>query len=286
MSMKNSTKSKNINSNQLNNIIKGSDTLLKLFSCLIIAVIICILIGKYAFKNGNLTCDHYVFNTYLYIILAILIIFIVVLINDQYGIFNNLILWMMSGGTMRIYMVFIIYIILIFALTYALMTVNPTNIIASNLIWLLVLIFIAFIIIPTIWFGRLTGVVGIAGILTLVITIVVGLLGYYNGDSIVIFNWDIYLNYALMILIAIIILGPYFISTSEGMNNFIVVISFISLIIFILLLLANHKKLKENADKCIDGKVVPNYPLESYGIVIKIVNIFQDLINILGRSQR
>jgi hypothetical protein len=284
--MKNSTKSKNINSNQLNNIIKGSDTLLKLFSCLIIAVIICILIGKYAFKNGNLTCDHYVFNTYLYIILAILIIFIVVLINDQYGIFNNLILWMMSGGTMRIYMVFIIYIILIFALTYALMTVNPTNIIASNLIWLLVLIFIAFIIIPTIWFGRLTGVVGIAGILTLVITIVVGLLGYYNGDSIVIFNWDIYLNYALMILIAIIILGPYFISTSEGMNNFIVVISFISLIIFILLLLANHKKLKENADKCIDGKVVPNYPLESYGIVIKIVNIFQDLINILGRSQR
>uniref|UniRef100_A0A6C0EZY9 Inhibitor of apoptosis-promoting Bax1 n=1 Tax=viral metagenome TaxID=1070528 RepID=A0A6C0EZY9_9ZZZZ len=286
MSMKNSTKSKNINSNQLNNIIKGSDTLLKLFSCLIIAVIICILIGKYAFKNGNLTCDHYVFNTYLYIILAILIIFIVVLVNDQYGIFNNLILWMMSGGTMRIYMVFIIYIILIFALTYALMTVNPTNIIASNLIWLLVLIFIAFIIIPTIWFGRLTGVVGIAGILTLVITIVVGLLGYYNGDSIVTFNWNIYLNYALMILIAIIILGPYFISTSEGMNNFIVVISFISLIIFILLLLANHKKLKENADKCIDGKVVPNYPLESYGIVIKIVNIFQDLINILGRSQR
>jgi len=284
--MKNSTKSKNINSNQLNNIIKGSDTLLKLFSCLIIAVIICILIGKYAFKNGNLTCDHYVFNTYLYIILAILIIFIVVLVNDQYGIFNNLILWMMSGGTMRIYMVFIIYIILIFALTYALMTVNPTNIIASNLIWLLVLIFIAFIIIPTIWFGRLTGVVGIAGILTLVITIVVGLLGYYNGDSIVTFNWNIYLNYALMILIAIIILGPYFISTSEGMNNFIVVISFISLIIFILLLLANHKKLKENADKCIDGKVVPNYPLESYGIVIKIVNIFQDLINILGRSQR
>lgn len=291
MSMKNSTKSKNITSdkitsNQLNNIIKGSDTLLKLFCCIIIAFIICILIEKYAFKNGNLTCDHYVFNTYLYIILAILIIFIVVLINDQYGIFNNLILWMMSGGTMRIYLVFIIYLILIFALTYALMSVNPTNIIASNLIWLLLLTFIAFLIIPTIWFGRLNGVVGIAGILTIVITIGVGLLGYYYGDSIVTFNWDTYLNYALMILIAIMIIGPHFITTSEGMNNFIVVVSFISLIIFILLLLSNHKKLKQNADKCIDGKMIPNYPVESYGIVIKIVNIFQDLINILARSKR
>ena len=291
MSMKNSIKSKNIqskniNSNQLNNIIKGSDTLLKLFSCLIIAVIICILISQNAFKNGILTCNNYVFNTYLYIILAILIMFIVVLVNDQYGIFNNLILWMISGGTMRIYMIFIIYLILIFALTYALMSVNPTNIIASNLIWLLLLIFIAFLIIPTIWFGRLTGIVGIAGILTIVITIGVGLLGYYYGDSIVTFNWDRYLNYALIILIAIMIIGPHFITTSEVMNNFIVVVSFISLIIFILLLLSNHKKLKQNADKCIDGEVVPNYPLESYGIVIKIVNIFQDLINILARSKR
>jgi len=284
--MKNSTKSKNITSDKINNIIKGSDTLLKLFSCLIIAFIICILIEKYAFKNGNLTCDHYIFNTYLYIVLAILIMFIVVLINDQYGIFNNLILWMISGGTMRIYLIFIIYLIVIFALTYALMSVNPTNIIASNLIWLLLLTFIAFLIIPTIWFGRLTGVVGIAGILTIAITISVGLLGYYYGDSIVTFNWDRYLNYALMILIAIMILGPYFITTSEGMSNFIVVVSFISLIIFILLLLSNHKKLKQNADKCIDGKVVPNYPVESYGIVIKIVNIFQDLINILARSKR
>ena len=52
MSMKNSTKSKNITtdkitSNQLNNIIKGSDTLLKLFCCIIIAFIICILILRY-----------------------------------------------------------------------------------------------------------------------------------------------------------------------------------------------------------------------------------------------
>lgn len=58
-----------------------------------------------------------------------------------------------------------------------------------------------------------------------------------------------------------------------------------SLVIFVLLLLSNHKKLKENADKCIDGKVVPNYPYESFGIFIKMLNIFQDLIRILGLSK-
>jgi hypothetical protein len=43
-------------------------------------------------------------------------------------------------------------------------------------------------------------------------------------------------------------------------------------VIFVLLLLSNHKKLKDNAEKCVDGQVVPNYPVESYSLIIKIVN--------------
>ena len=72
--------------------IKGSNTLIKLFCSLAIVVLICILIGNYAFKSGHLTCDHYVFNTYLYIVLAIVLMFIVVLLNDQTGIFNSLLI--------------------------------------------------------------------------------------------------------------------------------------------------------------------------------------------------
>ena len=64
---------------------------------------------------------------------------------------------------------------------------------------------------------------------------------------------------------------------------FFFIISIISLLIFVLLLLSNHKKLRENSEKCIEGKVVPNYPLESFGLYIKILNIFTDLIRILGR---
>ena len=107
------------NSNMIN-IIKDSNTLMKLFCCLTIVVLICILIGQYAFKNGILTCDHYVFNTYLYIILSILLIFIVVLVNDQTGFFNSFLIWMSQGGIVNIIIIFIIILALLFGLMYKL----------------------------------------------------------------------------------------------------------------------------------------------------------------------
>ena len=258
--------------------IKGSNTLIKLFCSLAIVVLICIMIGNYAFKSGHLTCDHYVFNTYLYIVLAIVLMFIVVLVNDQTGIFNSLLMFMFNGSMIQAIISFIILIIIMFALSYALYHVDPTNILASNAIWLSLIFIIGLTLIPTIMLGRLTDVVGLAGIATLVVTIVVGLLGYYLGDKIVTFNWDLYLSVALFGLLGAILFVPYYITSPETMMTFLYIISIISLIIFILLLLSNHKKLKENSDKCIDGKVVPNYPLESYGIVIKIVAIFKDFI--------
>ena len=278
---------RNSNSNkQLNNIISSNNALLKLFCTLIIIVVICILIGNYAFKNGSLTCDHYVLNTYLYIILAILLVFMVVLINDKYGIFNSFLLWMSQGSMIRIIIIYIILLILLLGLSYALLKVNPNNIVASNTIWTLLILILGILLIPTIWFGRLENVVGIAGISTILITIGVGLLGYYYGDEIVTFDWDKYLNYALMALIGIIFIGMFIIENPETMFNFIFIISILILIIFILLLLSNHKKLKENSEKCIDGKTVPNYPVESFNIFIKMLNIFQELIRIFAMLKK
>jgi len=278
---------RNSNSNkQLNNIISSNNALLKLFCTLIIIVVICILIGNYAFKNGSLTCDHYVLNTYLYIILAILLVFMVVLINDKYGIFNSFLLWMSQGSMIRIIIIYIILLILLLGLSYALLKVNPNNIVASNTIWTLLILILGILLIPTIWFGRLENVVGIAGISTILITIGVGLLGYYYGDEIVTFDWDKYLNYALMALIGIIFIGMFIIENPETMFNFIFIVSILILIIFILLLLSNHKKLKENSEKCIDGKTVPNYPVESFNIFIKMLNIFQELIRIFAMLKK
>ena len=73
VSKNNSINNKVLNNKEFNNIITSSNALLKLFCTLTVTVIICILIGQYAFKNGMLTCDNYILNTYLYIILSILL---------------------------------------------------------------------------------------------------------------------------------------------------------------------------------------------------------------------
>jgi FtsH-binding integral membrane protein len=280
--MSTSKNSNNDFNKKITNSISNSNVLLKMFCCLTIMVLICILIGNYAFKNGILTCDHYVFNTYLYIILSILLVFIVVLLNDYTGFFNSFLVSMSQGN---IFIVMIIPLLLLIGLTHALQSIDPINIFASNIIWLLLIVILSIFIIPIIWLGRLTNVVGLAGILTVLITLIVGIAGYYYGDKIVTFDWDKYLNYALIALIIVSLIGIFFIKDGNTFSLFFLLISIISLAIFVLLLLSNHKKLKENSDKCIDGKVVPNYPYESFGIFIKMLNVFKDLIRILGYSK-
>ena len=169
---------------------------------------------------------------------------------------------------------------------YKLDKVDPQNIVASNIIWIALILLLGFFLIPIIWFGRLNDVVGIAGILTIIITTIVGLLGYYYGDKIVTFDWDKYLIYALWCIMIIIFISLFLITDPIQILLMISLISSISLIIFVLLLLSNHKKLKQNSEKCIDGKTVPNYPVESFRLFIKILNVFQYLIRILGYMKK
>uniref|UniRef100_A0A6C0HLS0 Uncharacterized protein n=1 Tax=viral metagenome TaxID=1070528 RepID=A0A6C0HLS0_9ZZZZ len=258
--------------------INDSNNLLKIFCCLIVIVFIIIAIGHYAFNNGYLTCNHYILNTYLYIVLSIAIIFIVVLLNDRWGIANSFLNLLFSIPIIG----FIILLAIIFGLTYALHSVNPSNIVVSNFIWLTLIIVTGIIMVPIIMFGRLTNVVGLAGLLTICIVLVTGLLGYYLGDKIITFDWDYYLNIAVWILI-IAYLGVYFVS---DIWKYLYILAIVSLVIFVLLLLSNHKKLKDNAENCIDGQVIPNYPVESYSLIIKLVNVMSSLIRILGGRKK
>ncbi len=262
-------------------MIPDNKILLKIFCTLVIIVLVCIAIGHYAFKNGELTCDHYILNTYLYVILAILLIFMMILLNDKYGVFNSLLDFFFYSASSPI-LSFIVMLVLIFGLSYAIVKIPPQNIVASNAVWLLLVMLITLIIIPSIYFGRVSGVVGFAGLITIAVVLATGLVGYYYGDNLITFDWDFYLKWALVAWIVVFMGGMWIVKTPTEIINFIYVMSIASLIIFILLLLSYFKNLKKNANNCVDGKVVPNYPLESWNLIIKIVNIFKDLIDILG----
>jgi hypothetical protein len=262
-------------------MITDNNALLKIFCSLVIIVLICIAIGHYAFKNGELTCDHYILNTYLYVILAIVLIFMLVLLNDKYGMFNKLLDFFFYNSS-SLFLSFIFMLVIIIGLSYAIVHIPPQNILASNAVWLLLIMFITIILIPTIYFGRVSGVVGMAGLITVGVVIATGIVGYYYGDRLISYDWDYYLTYALIAWIVIFIIGMFFVKTPKAMVDFIYIMSIASLIIFILLLISYFKTLKQNANKCVDGQVIPNYPLESWNLIIKIVRVLQDIIRILG----
>ena len=271
---------------QPKNLVSNNENLLYIFCCLVIAVLICISIGHYAFKNGFLTCDHYILNTYLYVILAIVLIILLILLNDRYGIFMSALDYLFYGNYISPFLSLFILIVLIVGLSYAITNIPPENILASNAIWLMLIILISFIIIPCIYFGRITNVLGAAGLGTVAIVIITGLLGYYYGDMIITFDWDYYLGFALVALIIVLFIGMFIPMSVSGRINFIYSTCIIGLIIFVLLLLSYHKNLKQNANKCVDGVMIPNYPLESWSLVIKIVNVLTKLIRILGIRKR
>lgn len=262
-------------------MIPDNNALLKIFCCLVIIVLVCIAIGHYAFKNGELTCDHYILNTYLYVILAVVLIFMLILLNDKYGVFNKLLDFFFYSASSPL-VSFIIMLALIIGLSYAIVHIPPQNIVASNAVWLLLVVLITLILIPGIYFGRVSGVVGMAGLITVGVIIATGLVGYYYGDALITFDWDFWLTVALVGWIVVFFLGMWFVKTAEEAVSFIYIMLFASLVIFILLLISYFKKLKDNAAKCVDGKMVPNYPLESWSLIIKIVNVLVDIIRLLG----
>ncbi len=114
-------------------------------------------------------------------------------------------------------------------------------------------------------------------LITIVITAVVGFIGYKFGKEFITVDFDKYLRWALVALI-VASFGGIFVNNP----NYWYFITIASLIIFSLLLLSYNNTIRKNAETC----KIPNYPDESFGLIIKIVNILQDVMYLLARNRR
>ena len=62
-----------------------------LFGLLAFAIINILAINNYAYdKNGNVHCDNYVLNTYLYVILGFIIMAFIILADDRFKVLSPL----------------------------------------------------------------------------------------------------------------------------------------------------------------------------------------------------
>lgn len=250
----------------------------KLVSCLIIIITICILIATYSFKNGKPTCHNYILNTYLHTILSLLLIFMIVLVNDNYNIIGNLLMNVKKHNLIKIILI-ILFIGLIIGIGIVMSKVKPTNVLLSYILWLSLIISFGILLVLNNLSAKLSNNLTLIFISIIIIIITTALLGFYLGDDIVISSkWDKYLHYILCSIIGTLLISSFLIKNKSKIQNLYYIIYMIIIIIFILLLISNNKDIIDNSLLCNNDKITPSYTIESFSMFMKLINTFINLL--------
>lgn len=238
-----------------------------------------IIIKQTAFKDDKPTCDDYILNTYLYVLLGFLIISTVILATMETGKMEKILGTLYhSIASMILFLFIYIGVIIWFN------TIDPKdNLLLLHIVWLLCILMFSVLIYPHVKLAYLWNILKPAIAVTLFITVTVFYLGLKHGDKIITFDWDKYLKWALLGLIVIYVILMFY--PPNQIQTTLYILSAVSLVIFVLLLLSYNKKLAERAKECYNDNN-PNYPKESMGLVLKIMNIFMNVVRLMGGRRR
>ena len=270
----------NTNNNMLSLLIKpisATSMFLGILGCVIAMIPIILLINNYAYENGKLVCDNYVLNSYLYALLGFCIIGISVFFEQKFRMMH-----VVFGQPLLIVILLLIaYLAVFFVTVYYIKNTNPKHFFTIHLAYFLACFMFGLLLSMILVLGYAIGVLYQAILITIGITIVMAFIGYKYGHLFITVDFDKYLRYALVALIICSLLAPLFI---KDPFTLILSISIPSVIVFSLLLMSFNNQLRKNQKKC----VVPNYPEEAIGLVIKIGNILSDVIRLLlvSRARR
>lgn len=225
-------------------------------------------------KSGKLVCDNYVLNSYLYTALGFCYLALGVIFEQRLKL-----LPMFMSNIFAIIVFIVCYIIIMLLLFKAIRDTDPEHFVEINIYYFLACVVFGMILSFILLFGAKLNILYSAILITLVLTFIMGFIGYKYGHKFISVDFDKYLRYGLWGLIIWSMIAPIIIADNI---NTILSISIPSVVIFCLLLMSYNNKLRENAYKC----VVPNYPNEAIGLVIKIGNILADVIQILTTTRR
>jgi FtsH-binding integral membrane protein len=234
------------------------------------AIINILAINNYAYDaNGKVHCDNYVLNTYLYVMLGFIIMAMVILVDERFEIFSSILLKYGLLGMLGITIVMILFIILLR---------STQNQFLAHTYWFIVLVILGCLLsIPIQLYGMIDmNIIYIGFAITILITGVMGYIGYKYGKAFITTNFDNYLTWALILLVLASFAGLFI-----NIPNYWVYISIAGVIIFSLLLLSYNNKIRKNGETC----KVPNYPSESFGLIIKIANLLQDVLYLVARTR-
>jgi FtsH-binding integral membrane protein len=232
-----------------------------LINYFLISVIICIILLFSAFNNFKLTCNNYILNTYLYLILSFFIVYIYLQLLNFYKINIKTTLAFLGS--------FILTLILIVSITL----LSPQQILLKHSLWLLFLGFIALSFQPL--YNRLNkNLIKSTFLATVLIATILSLFAQFF-PNLISFSLGPILFIALLSVILVEILNIFFFKKEDSIKNQ-KWISIFCIFLFSLFILYDTKVLLLHQKTCI----IPDYINESLKLFLDMINMFVNLLRL------
>ena len=217
-------------------------------------------ISRSAFKGSQFTCARYISNTYMYIVLGILLIMLVNKFMDKkrMAFFNGA--WS------------IVLLISMFAALFGILSTDPKEIVPRHLLWLFFILAIGVMMVPIIKDKENNNQLGNALVTTMIIVVGVSVWAYMNPEKQITSGWRSYLLTGLIVLIVLQFLNIF----NNGEWRWI---SYFAVFLFCALLLHDTERLQLIAKDCSLSKkgVNPDYLRDSLNIFLDIINLFSNI---------
>jgi hypothetical protein len=232
---------------------------------IIILTLLALSIGIYknAIRTNPLrfTCSHYLVNVYLYILFACVLIFGTVLfVKDN----------------IYIYQYFLYIIILSFLLLFSILTTSPTRLIWKHIQFILFVMTLGCMIYPkvktNILYETMVMTICLFGILTGIA---------HKFPKMISLSWRNPLLYSLIAIILVrIILIIKQIGLKENVKSYSIILSYITIVVFIFFTLYDAKRLQIKAKTCTQV----DYIRDSLNPILNFTNILQNMLFLRSRK--
>lgn len=247
---------------------KTSDKqLLKIFGFSLVFLVLCFSIANNSFKDGKFTCNKYLLNTYLYIVLTFNIIILLTL-GLEYRNYNYRMSWAILLG------LFLISIACIFFMH----SIDPEKVVLKHSVWLVFVLIMGFIFYPM-YMTSDKGVVASAMFTTLCITVFLSLIAYIKPELISLSLGPILFLGLIAVIILELTLLFVFRNKLGQKSHIFRAISYFVIFLFMGYILYDTKRLQMNAKACVKA----DYIRESLKLFLDIFNIFVRLVGLNRR---
>ena len=245
--------------------------LIPVYGLLGILAILIVNVYNTAFKGGKFTCNRYILNTYLYILLALVIISLQNIIMEQQNVSIETIF-----GRFRGWVGLILLFVITIGILILLMRINPKNVLTKHLVWLIFVAILGALAYPTYiqTIEENTLMVVLMSLIAILISFTV--FAFLKPEWISL-SW----GPVLVFLLLSGIIGElcyYIFNRDKKISGRSKVMSYFFIILFTMFILYDTKKIQVNAVNCKEATV--DYINESLGIVLDALNLFQNLANV------